>query len=330
MTQGQEPQGQELQGQEPQAVTTWINGAVVDSSAACVSVHDEGLLRGWGVFETMLAVDGRIPLWADHWRRLQRGAQLTGIALPSPVPLQLAWEETLAASQSAAGIAGPASTPTEAGERFVQDHGGQGRPLDRSPRHQRVRLTVTAGTGSEPGGGPRATVLVTVQSCPGWTPWAQQAGQSLVTYPHPLEPPVALRGCKSTSYLPWLLAGRYAAQAGCDDALLLNLAGEVVETSRRNVFVWSAGRLWTPPLSSGCLPGVMRQQVIQIAENMGLAVRQEPLPTSELRAGLAIFLTSATSGMQSVRRLDGRNWPPGPAEPLAVLDQALRVAVLGV
>jgi branched-subunit amino acid aminotransferase/4-amino-4-deoxychorismate lyase len=285
----------------------------------------------------MLAVAGSIPLWEQHWQRLQWGARCTGISLPPRPDLERAWQETLAAAESQAGDGDHRAGP-------IPD--GPGPPAAKKPgltppRHgHRVRLTVTAGNGFDPpgsaalasgfGAGLPATVVVTAQACPAWTPWTQQTGQTLVTYPHPFEPPLALRGCKSTSYLPWLLAGQFAARAGRDDAVLLNGRGQVIETSRRNVFVWHGDRLWTPDLGSGCLPGVMRQQVIRIAEKSGLTVTQEPLPARLLTSAQAVLVTSAVTGMQWVRCLDDRDWEPGPAKALEAIDQALRSAVWGV
>lgn len=143
---------------------------------------------------------------------------------------------------------------------------------------------------------------------------AEQTGLHLLTYPQPFSTSTVLRGCKHTSYLPWLMAARYARLHGRDDAVLLDSIGNVSETSHRNLFVWRDEQLWTPPLTSGCLPGVMRGRLLEIAGRMGVAVRERPLALSDALEAEHVFLTSAVTFCQSVVRWDERSfavaqWP---------------------
>jgi len=290
---------------EKRPAAVWQGAGLVQPAAVEPWCLDQGLLRGWGVFETLLAVGDRVPSWAAHWHRLERGAQRLGIPLLAHQFVRSAVHQTI----EAAGGRGPAA--------------GQLR--------LRVRLTLTAGTGTgvtEPGD--RPGLLITASPCTGPQPWAQQAGVRLRTYPEPFETPLALRGCKHTSYLPWLMAARWAEQQGAEEALLVDGAGQVSETSRRNVFAWREGRLWTAPLSSGCLPGITRERVLTLALRQGLDVCEESLTLDGLRAAEYLMVTSAVAGMQWVSDWDGRPLSSPAGEPrLLALARDVHAAMLG-
>jgi branched-chain amino acid aminotransferase len=263
----------------------------MERPATAAWAQDQGLLRGWGLFETMLAVGSRVPLWGRHWARLREGARQLSINLPGESFLLDALQRAL----SAVGA-------TKSGSN------------DASICH-RVRLTVTAGVGSSwmaPGDASNGVMTVSPWTVP--PPLAQQPGLRLLTYPHSFESPAALRGYKHTSYLPWLMAARHAKIAGYDDSVLVDTTGHVSETSHRNLFVWRDEELWTPPRSSGCLPGVMRGLVLEIAPRLGIPVREQSLALADARTADRILLTSAVTLVQSVGEWDEQsyataNWP---------------------
>lgn len=161
----------------------------------------------------------------------------------------------------------------------------------------RLRITVT------PGSGEGATIAITLG------PWAPHDGAAaVVTLPWRRNEHGALVGVKSVSFGEWALAQRELRRLGADEGILGNTAGELCEGVGSNVFVAVGGRLLTPPLVSGCLPGVARSIVVQM-----MSVHEEPVPLSLLAAADEIFLTSSTRGVQPVGSLDGRPLPaPGP------------------
>ncbi|MBL8888955.1 MAG: aminotransferase class IV family protein [Planctomycetaceae bacterium] len=266
---------------------------------------DHGLLRGWGVFETMLGVGAAVPLWPKHWARLQFGARRLRIPLPSEQVFRDAIIQLFNQARGAAEV----------------------RP---SPTFSRVRLTVTAGS-SEVWSNPGAECHCVLSAAP-WgapQPMSEQAGLQLLTYPEAFSISPALIGCKHTSFLPWIMAAQYAGGQGRDDAVLLNSNGEVIETSHRNLFVWKDSQLWTPPLSSGCLPGIMRSMVLEIANQLGMPVVESPLRVRDCREATHMFLTSALGMCQIVRSWEGHSFAATALpETLELLEAKLRGAVL--
>jgi branched-chain amino acid aminotransferase len=115
-----------------------------------------------------------------------------------------------------------------------------------------------------------------------------------------------LAGIKSTSYSENLLALEEAQARGAGEAILANTREQLCEGATSNVFIVEGGVVMTPPLTSGCLAGVMRELVIEWCQAHALPHREEPLPMEVLRTCQEAFLTSSLRGIQAVEEIDGR------------------------
>jgi branched-chain amino acid aminotransferase len=131
-------------------------------------------------------------------------------------------------------------------------------------------------------------------------------------------------GVKSTSYLVHYLLWELAKQQGRIDDLLEDDRGMISEATVSNVFVVRAGRLLTPPVSEGLLPGITRETVLELAAAAELPVSEEPLPRADLAHVDECFLTGAAKGVVPVDELDGRVMPT--RRPVAEALQAALVA----
>ncbi len=256
----------------------WLDGALLDPDDARVPVSDHGLTVGDGVFETLRTApepggDRWVPFAVTrHLRRLRRSLEGLGLELHrSDDELRAAMLE-------------------------VADHiEGPGR----------VRLTVTGGPG--PLGSARADVPLTVfvagSAIDGWP-----ATGAAVTVPWVRNERSAVAGLKTTSYAENVVALARATAQGASEALFANTAGQLCEGTGSNVFVVRDGRLSTPPLSSGCLAGVTRELVCELAD-----VAEEDLPLAALAEADEVFLTSSTRDVQGQHRVDDRTLDaPGP------------------
>lgn len=253
--------------------TVWVSGRLVDEADARISPFDHGLLTGDGVFETMRVVRGTPFAARRHLERLGRSA--AGLRLPCPTPpaVRAAMGEVIDANGIWAG---------------------------------RLRVTVTGGPA--PLGSDRARVEPTVIVAGGPLP-AWPASTDVVVAPWPRNERGPLVGCKTISYAENVVALAFAHDRGAGEALFGNLAGNLCEGTGTNVFVGIGGRLVTPPLAAGCLPGVTRDLLIEL-----VAVVEEDLPLAALANVEEAFVTSSTRDVQAVRAIDGRLLPlcPGP------------------
>lgn len=182
----------------------------------------------------------------------------------------------------------------------------------------RIRITLTGGVGD-----PRFTdtpaleqLFVEASLAP---VFAKSA--SVVTVPFARNDRSALAGLKTINYGENIVAFRLAREAGADEAVFRNTRDQLCEGTWSNIFVHAGGRWLTPPLSSGCLPGVTRAIVLELAEAAGIRIDEIDFPMSELESADAAFLTSTLRELQSVRAIDGRELPlanpPGWTELLA-------------
>jgi branched-chain amino acid aminotransferase len=252
----------------------WINGELHTAENARVSVFDHGILVGDGVFETIKTVRGQAFALTRHLDRLATSA--VGLRLPEP---------DLGAIRQGTLDVLAAAPDWEFG---------------------RIRITFTSGLGalgSDRGpDGPTAIVAIAEQR-----PFPATADVSVV--PWPRNERGALVGLKTISYGDNAKALDYAHECGGSEAIFGNLAGNLCEGTGSNVFIVRAGRLITPPLSSGCLAGVTRALVLEWA-----GAEEEDVPLPEFTAAEEAFLTSTTRDLQPIRAVDGKVLPaaPGP------------------
>src|SRR5215472_12008634 len=267
-------------------MAVWMNGELLPDDDARISVYDHGLVVGDGVFET-IKVTGGVPFAMNrHMLRLRRSALGLGLKEPDLDQIRNGALEVIEASGK--------------------------------PPLARLRVTFTAGNaplGSERSDSP-ATAIVAMAEQP-----FPAASVDVVCVPWPRNERGALSGLKTTSYGENVRALAYAAERGGGEAIFGNTVGQLCEGTGTNVFIVHGGRLLTPPLTSGCLAGVTRAQVIEWA-----GAEEEKLPLSALAEAEEAFLSGTTRDVQPIRRVDGvaLSAAPGPVTRKAAEIFALR------
>lgn len=261
----------------------WLDGQWGDPDVLAIPLQDRGLRLADGLFETVLVWAGQPQLLADHLQRWQAGAALLGMATP---PAR-SWLEPLI---------------TEAIERAGLPGG-----------HGALRLNWSRGMA-----GGRGIDLPTAdepeQAATGHRFWLQLSACGPTFSPQTAwisrrerrNARSLLSGCKTFAYGQAIQARREARAAGADEALLLSSEGGLCCGAVANLLVRSDGRWLTPPLRSGCLPGVMRGRAL----TLGLAVEAdlaEPEPEPEPSDRRWLLLNSL--GCRPLRAIDGRPLP---------------------
>jgi len=265
------------------STVVWHGGRILQQGDNVISPLNHGFTVGDGVYETVSVRGGRPFALTRHLARLQDALVRTGLGKYNDEALD-------------AGIA----AVLEAGEGRVG----------------RLRITLTSGigvAGLQRTAGPLTMTIVGTEATRMATckairvPWRRNEYSPLV-------------GIKTTSSGGNALMFAYAAARGADEAILANTEGDLCEAISANVFVEMDGQVLTPPIASGCLPGVARGLAVEWGAAAGLPVRiADP---GELRyddvagrvAGrsASIAITSATRGLQQVTVFDGVDVVPGP------------------
>ena len=245
----------------------WLNGALLDASVARIDPADRGFTLGDGVFETIRAVGG-VPAHAErHFARMRNGAGVLGIAVPFGDD---ALFDALCSVLRENGLADAA-----------------------------VRLTLTRGPAARgvlPVGVGRPTVLISAGVLPGTFPPARVIVAQR-TRRNEFSP---LSRIKSLNYLDSVLARQEAAEAGADDAILLNSRGDPAEATAANVILLLSDQFITPRVADGALPGVQRSVLLAA----GLVIERQVLRI-ELDRGEAAFLANSL-GVRVVANIVGQ------------------------
>jgi branched-chain amino acid aminotransferase len=268
----------------------WMDGEYVDWDQATVHVLTPSLHYGWGVFEGIRAYDTTLGTavfrLTDHMRRLFRSAKI--YHMEPPVSLEGAIKVT---------------------KDLVAMNG---------VRACYIRPLVYLGYG-EIGLNPLNSQVSMAIAC--W-PWGAYLGEEgfergvrvKVSSWRRLDPNIIPPAAKATGqYLNSSLAKAEALKAGYDEGILLNSNGYVTDGSGENVFVVRDGMLLTPPLAAGCLAGITRASIMQIAEDEGIPVRETDLVRTELYLADEAFFTGTAAEVVPIREVDDRVLgDPGP------------------
>ena len=252
----------------------WCNGEWLAARDFPAAPLDRGTLLGLGLFETLLGMDGRVVFCERHLARLAAGCARLGWLPPQQQFADL--PEAMAQLLQLAGLATGSA---------------------------RLRLTVTAGSGTLADLASGADRLVWLAASPLAEPPASLA---LDIAPWPRNERGALAGLKCAAYAENLLALDRARRGGFDETLFFNTAGELCEAATGNVFIVRNGAVATPPLASGCLAGITRGVLLELAARAGMACAEVALRRADLDMADEVFVTSATRGPVAVARVGER------------------------
>ncbi len=236
---------------------TTINGRPIPYSQAMISVFDNSLLYAEGLFETFLACEDRVLFQKEHLDRLYQGAAI--IDLKPPVG-----RRRLAEWMRATLKAHP-------------------------DRIKKLRLTITSGEAARwvgVQGKPRVILSAAPHTLPR-RPFRLQVSNWKV------DQDSEFRRIKTISSAIHAAALKRARQQKYDDALLLNQKGRVAEVTSANIFWRRGGKVYTPPVTAGCLEGVTRRLILREAGKLKLPVLEKSEKLDRLIEADEVFISSS-------------------------------------
>ena len=239
----------------------FLDGQYLKVSPQIIEAFTPGVFKAKGVFETMLGLDEALLDTALHLKRLRAGLKILGIKAPSINPSVL--KEVLRRNHCLCG---------------------------------RVRLMVWRAPPVAGQAGKQTHVMVV--ALPYKVSTKRIYRVCLIKTNRSANDRLA--GLKSLDYELFAQAKTEAQSKGFDEALLLNRSSVIFEASRANIFWMKNKVLYTPPLSSGCLNGITRQQVIKHAKNLKIPVKERNLTPEILKKADAAFLTNSLIGVKPI------------------------------
>ena len=244
----------------------WVEGRILTGVEAAIAADDHGLLIGDGVFETVATRDGVARFLDRHLRRLGTGVRRLSIEPPpDPAVLRRAIGELIDAADFARG---------------------------------RVRLTVTPGPGGV--GRARGTAPTTMISIEEAALPPDSVSLTQVEWIRNERSPLA--GIKSTSWSENAQILRSVRAQGFDEAVLCDSTGLLSECCAANLFLVLGGRIMTPSSRSGCLPGIIREVLLDSAIATECDLHPDQLLLAE-----EIFITSSINEIVGVSRIGDRH-----------------------
>lgn len=254
------------------------NDSIQLASDLSLSPGQVGLLSGWGVFTTLRVADGVLFAFERHWARIRRDAAALHVAIPAdPENLRRKLLE------------------------LVEANGAYNSTL---------RLVIVRNGGgmwAGPSNGRQSDLIALTADSKDWGTGVKLAYQANARYAA-----CPFAGTKILSWamnLTWL---ETAQRRGFDEVILLNERGEVAECTSANLFVANGSQVWTPPLSSGCLPGITREVLLGEVHVPGFPIGEKPLTPADLESAGEVFITSTTRDLLPVLEIEGKN--VGPAD----------------
>ncbi len=247
------------------------NDEISEASAKTLAPGQVGLASGWGVFST-LRIAGGVPFaFERHWERMRRDALTLHVPFPTdPERVRAGLMRLIAANEVWDGTLRVI---------VVRNRGGL---WEGSPERDFDVIAFTAGLKA-------------------WGP-----GVKLAVHEQARHAASRFRGVKCLSWALNLVMLEEAQARGCDEVLLLNERGEVSECTSANVFIAQKGEVLTPPLTSGCLPGVTREILLEIAPAAGVPIRETALRIEALMQASEVFITSTTRNLLPVISIEDR------------------------
>ena len=251
-----------------------FNGAMV-SEDADILVQNRGFLYGDAVFETVKIVNGRILFLEDHYFRLMSSMRVVRMEIPMNFTMEYLEEQILSLVKNT-----NIETSSRARITVYRKDGGYYLPQNNT-----------------------VSFLIKADPLENKEYLLNEQEYEVDLYKDFYVTKQLLSSIKTTNRLINVTASIYAQENGLDNCVLLNDSKNVVEALQGNIFMLNGSKLSTPPVSEGCLNGVMRKQVLELAKKIeGIEVAEEIISPFDLQKADELFVTNVIKGMQPITK----------------------------
>ncbi|MDY0090158.1 MAG: aminotransferase class IV [Flavobacteriaceae bacterium] len=239
--------------------------------------HNRGFLYGDAVFETFKIINKKILFFEDHYFRLMSSMRILRMKIPMNFTMEYIEKQIF---------------------DLLPEGGGF-----------RVRMTVYR----NPGGRylpetNEVSYLITFEKIEHIAYQVFDEKYEIELYKDFYQPKQLLSNVKSNNRILQVIGSIFASENGFDNCLIMNEQKNIIEALNGNVFLFLDNALITPPVSDGCINGVMRKQVIALAKDMGYKVDETSVSPFNLQKADEIFITNVIFGLKSVTQYRKKNF----------------------
>ncbi|MDC6364450.1 MULTISPECIES: aminotransferase class IV [Flavobacteriaceae] len=253
-----------------------FNGDFFPADAAIFSSGNRGLKFGDGLFETVRYVNGTLFFWEDHYFRLMASMRILRMEIPMDFTLEFLEDE-------------------------IKKTVGENKLINGAVR---VRLTVFRKEGGlyRPKTN-EISYLIEVRELESPFYMLHNETYEVELFKDYYINKDMLSNLKTTNKLTNVVASVYAEENGYANCLLINNDKSVVEAINGNIFLVSKGVIKTPPLSDGCLDGIIRKKLLDVlSKSEDFQLKEESISPFELQKADEIFITNSVTGIQPISK----------------------------
>lgn len=251
-----------------------FNGNLLDENAV-LTADNRAFLFGDGIFETVKIVNGRILFLEDHYFRLMAAMRIVRMEIPMEMTMEFFESEILklAAAENCIGSGRARMT-------VFRNSGGFYLPVSR-----------------------HVSWLITASAIESKEYFFEKTAYEVDLFKDFYVTAQLLSSIKTTNRMVNITGSIYADENGFDNCLLMNDSKNVIEALQGNLFMLTGNRLVTPPVSDGCLNGIMRKQVLKLAREMdGYEVSEATISPFDLQKADELFITNVVKGIRPITK----------------------------
>jgi len=253
-----------------------VNGNIVPASQAYLSPTNRGFTYGDSVFETLRLTSGKILFWEDHYFRLMASMRILRMEIPMNFTMEFLMEQVLETAKQVF----PKENSIKVRINVYRNEGGLYSPEDNT-----------------------VSFVITAQKLDADFYLHNSVNYEVELFKDYYMNSGLLSTIKTNNKVLHVLAGIFAKENGYNNCLLLNENKMVVEALNGNLFLVSGKTIKTPPITDGCLRGIIRKQLIKIILQMpDYAIEESSISPFELQKAEELFITNVVTGIQSITK----------------------------
>jgi len=257
-----------------------FNGKILPADTSTIGPENRGLRYGDGLFETIKMTNGKLLFEDDHFARLWKGLTILQFDLPkhfSPENLQ---EQIVALAKKNEHTAS-----ARLRLNVFRGDGGLYDAVNHSPNYfiQSWQLPESSGN-------------------------LNSNGLVVGIYPDVKKTYDVLCNLKHNNYLPYLMGALYAKKEKWNDAIILNSAGRICDTTIANIFMIKDEIIYTPSLTEACVAGVMRNYIIRNSKTAGFEVVEKEVTIEDILQADEVFITNTIRNIQWVQSINDKTY----------------------
>ena len=250
-----------------------MNGKIIPGDEPALLASNRSYRYGDGLFETIKLINDKLLLTDYHFERLFAGLSLLKFNVPKLFTVEKLKQEMMHLCKR-----------------------------NKCENEARVRLLVFRGNGSLNDEDKELQYIIECRPLDESVNKLNENGLVIDICPDARKSCDVFSNLKSANFLPYTMAALYARENNLDDCLVLNVHERICDSSIANVFWIKDKTIYTPPLSEGCVAGVMRKYLLEKMQDAGKKIYEAPLTVETIENADEVFLTNAIQGIRWVKR----------------------------